>query len=145
VGVVSLVLLATLVIGLVLIYRATHKSNGPQPAGGTSSAVPSAPASTRRSTAPTSAAATQTAVAKVTVPADVVGKSEATARAELEALGLVVQVRQQQNGSADPGTVLRTEPGVNSQVDPGGVVVLVVATAPPPPPPPTSNPGPSSS
>jgi hypothetical protein len=134
VGTVALLLLAMLVIGLVLIYRALHNEATPQPVTSASSAAPSTSPSVPRTTAaaPTSTPPSPTPAPKVTVPADVVGKSEAAARAELEALGLVVQVRSQPSGSADPGTVLATEPGPNSAVDPGSTVVLVVAVAPPP-------------
>ena len=137
---VALLLIAMLVIGLVLIYRATRPSTGPEPpVTASTSATPSPTQSARPSAVPTSAAPSRTAAAKVTVPGDVVGKSQAAARAELEALGLVVQVKNQQNPTAEPGTVLATNPKAGTPVDPGSTVVLVVATAPPPaPPPPTS-------
>jgi PASTA domain len=138
---VALVLIVMLVVGLVLIYRATHKASIPQP--GSSESVPAAPTTTppaRPSVVPTTTAPSPTAAAKVAVPGDLVGKTEAAARTELAALGLVVQVKPQQSGNAPPGTVLSTDPGAGVQVDPGSTVVLVVATAPPPPPPPSPTP-----
>jgi hypothetical protein len=145
VGTIALVLIAMLVIGVVLIYRATRDTATPEPAGSEStSAVPSAPPSTPRTTAPTSAAPpSPTVAATVTIPGDLVGKSETAARGELAALGLAVQVKRQQDAKAEPGTVLATDPGAGEQVQPGSTVVLVVATAPPPPPPPPSSAAPT--
>src|SRR6266511_2415769 len=138
---VALLLIAMLVIGLVLIYRATRPSTVPEPpVTASTSATPSPTQPARPSAVPTSAAPSRTAAAKVTVPGDVVGKSQAAARAELEALGLVVQVKNQQNPTAEPGTVLATNPKAGTPVDPGSTVVLVVATAPPPPPPTSASP-----
>src|SRR6266511_4397403 len=66
---VALLLIAMLVIGLVLIYRATRPSTGPEPpVTASTSATPSPTQSARLSAVPTSAAPSPTAAAKVTVP-----------------------------------------------------------------------------
>jgi serine/threonine-protein kinase len=70
---------------------------------------------------------------QVDVP-DVTGKSESAARSDLESAGLRADVREEESGAADPGTVLRQAPGSGARVDKGSSIALVVAKAPPAPP-----------
>src|SRR5215217_9138473 len=67
---------------------------------------------------------------QVSVP-DVVGKGEDAARGELEDAGLRAEVSEEESEDADPGTVLRQDPGAGKSVSKGSAVKLVVAKAPP--------------
>jgi serine/threonine-protein kinase len=63
----------------------------------------------------------------VTVP-DVVGKSQVEAAQELGALGLDVVPKEEASTDAEPGTVLRQNPGAGEEVRAGAEVTIVVAT-----------------
>jgi len=67
---------------------------------------------------------------KVSVP-DVVGDKEDNARSRLEDAGLRAEVSEEESEDADPGTVLRQDPGAGKSVSKGSAVKLVVAKAPP--------------
>ncbi|MDD3279788.1 MAG: Stk1 family PASTA domain-containing Ser/Thr kinase [Lachnospiraceae bacterium] len=73
-------------------------------------------------------AATPT-ITNVTIPADVVGKSEQDATTQLTALGLVVSgnVTKQNDETVALGNVISVTPGVGSSVAPGTEVSLVVS------------------
>jgi serine/threonine-protein kinase len=66
----------------------------------------------------------------VAIPAAIVGQDVADARVELARLGLVDRVVEEEDANAEPGTVLRTDPGAGTQVPVGSEVTLVVAKAP---------------
>jgi eukaryotic-like serine/threonine-protein kinase len=63
---------------------------------------------------------------------DVVGKTEANARSDIEAAGLRVgEVTEQETADEDPGTVLKQTPAAGKNVAKGSAVKLTVAKAPP--------------
>jgi beta-lactam-binding protein with PASTA domain/tRNA A-37 threonylcarbamoyl transferase component Bud32 len=64
--------------------------------------------------------------AELTIP-NVVGKTEAEARAELTQLGFTNVVGFPEESDQTPGTVLRTEPAVGAEVNKSDQVLLVVA------------------
>lgn len=64
---------------------------------------------------------------KVVVP-DVVGKTQVDATAALMDKGLKVVPKSEPNKDAEPGTVLRQNPGGDTEVDAGTSVTIVVAT-----------------
>ncbi|MBL7621612.1 Stk1 family PASTA domain-containing Ser/Thr kinase [Frankia sp. AgB1.8] len=65
----------------------------------------------------------------MTIPADVIGKSFADAKAELAAMNLQVQRGPDDtSGTADKNTVATVSPGVGSTVNPGDTVTLSVST-----------------
>ena len=66
---------------------------------------------------------------QVAVP-DVVGQDVDDARSELEEAGLTADVTREESEDEEPGTVLRQEPGADSEVDAGSSVALVVAEEP---------------
>ena len=84
-------------------------SSGRHPAGG-----PAQPAASART---------------VNVSASLAGRPVPVVRRDLQALGLVAQVRTHQDGQAAPGTVLRLYPTGRVQA---GSVILLTADAPPP-------------
>jgi hypothetical protein len=132
-GVIGLVLLGALLTGVWLIYTADDEPPAPQASG---PAVPSAPATTVPTTAPaTSAPPTSAEPETVKVPDDLVGLTEEEARQRLTDAGLRVQVVRREDATMAPGTVLDSEPGPGSDVEPNSVVRIVVATAPRPSPP----------
>jgi beta-lactam-binding protein with PASTA domain/tRNA A-37 threonylcarbamoyl transferase component Bud32 len=61
-----------------------------------------------------------------TVP-DLAGEPYADAVAELEAMELEVESRDEQNDEREPGQVIRTEPAAGQEVEPGDTVLVVVA------------------
>ena len=65
----------------------------------------------------------------VNVSASLAGRPVAVVRRDLQALGLVAEVRAQPDGQAAPGTVLRLYP--TGQVRAGTVILLTTATPPP--------------
>ena len=65
----------------------------------------------------------------VNVSASLAGRPVTVVRRDLQALGLVAEVRAQRDGQAAPGTVLRLYP--TGQVRAGSVIVLTTATPPP--------------
>ncbi len=70
------------------------------------------------------------AAGDVTIPADLVGKSQATAEAELRGLGLVPSSVPYANATSHkPGTVDSTDPQVGSAVRPGATVTLNVVSS----------------
>lgn len=73
---------------------------------------------------------------QVSIP-DVVGQSRAQATSTLQNAGFQVQVVEQQDGSASPGTVLAQAPVGGNKGRKGSTVTITVATAPPPNPTPT--------
>ena len=66
----------------------------------------------------------------VAIPAAIVGQDVADAGVELARLGLVDRVVEEEDVNAQPGTVLRTDPGAGTEVPVGSEVTLVVAKAP---------------
>ena len=68
-------------------------------------------------------------VRTVNVSTSLAGRPVAVVRRDLQALGLVVEVRAQQDGQAAPGTVLRLYP--SGQVRAGSVILLTAAAPPP--------------
>ncbi|WP_138445043.1 Stk1 family PASTA domain-containing Ser/Thr kinase [Sinomonas susongensis] len=69
---------------------------------------------------------------KVAVP-NLVGRTEADAKAALADLKLQAQVTLQASSTAAAGTVIGQDPAANEAVDQGGTVFLTVAEAPPAP------------
>jgi serine/threonine-protein kinase len=68
---------------------------------------------------------------RVQIPADVIGKSQADATAELQALKLVVDAIESDSPSDRPvGTVLSTDPRAGTTVDVGSTVTLVLSGGP---------------
>lgn len=68
---------------------------------------------------------------RVQIPNDVVGKSEADATAQLQALGLTVNAVQSDSPSNQPvGAVLSTDPRVGTSVDVGSTVTLILSRGP---------------
>ena len=65
----------------------------------------------------------------VNVSTSLAGRPVAVVRRDLQALGLVVEVRTHQDGQAAPGTVLRLYP--TGQVRAGSVILLTAAAPPP--------------
>ncbi|HEY8583608.1 MAG TPA: PASTA domain-containing protein [Capillimicrobium sp.] len=65
----------------------------------------------------------------VAVP-DVLGQDEADARSALETAGLSVDVEEQEDSEAEPGTVTSQDPAAGEEVEEGTVVTLVVAVEP---------------
>jgi serine/threonine-protein kinase len=70
-----------------------------------------------------------TGVEQVAVP-DVKGKSFEEASSQLQAKGFQVQRNDQVTDSADPGTVVKQDPGAGSKIDKGSTVTLAVAKEP---------------
>ena len=70
---------------------------------------------------------------KIKVP-DVIGESEAQAKADLGNAGFQVVVIEQEDGSVDAGTVLAQSPEGGTLLAAGKTVTITVATEPPPPP-----------
>jgi beta-lactam-binding protein with PASTA domain/predicted Ser/Thr protein kinase len=66
---------------------------------------------------------------RIAVP-KVADLSEQDARSQLEALGFVVDTRQQETSAKDPGTVLQQAPPAGTRLSKGGTVTLTVAKAP---------------
>ncbi len=66
---------------------------------------------------------------QIEVP-DVVGRPRAEAERTIQDAGLQTSVSEEESGDADPGTVLRQDPGAGSQLARGKTVTLVVAKAP---------------
>jgi serine/threonine-protein kinase len=66
---------------------------------------------------------------QVTVP-NVVGADVDDARDQLESAGLTADVRREEDPDAEPGTVLRQDPGADEEVEAGSEVTLVVAEEP---------------
>ncbi|RMI14452.1 Stk1 family PASTA domain-containing Ser/Thr kinase [Cellulomonas triticagri] len=67
----------------------------------------------------------------VQIPNDVIGKLEADATAQLQALNLQVQsVESDQPSNQPAGTVLSTDPRAGTQVQPGSTVTLVLSRGP---------------
>jgi serine/threonine-protein kinase len=54
-------------------------------------------------------------------------RARADAVAELEAMGLEVESKDEQDDEREPGQVIRTEPGAGQELEPGDTVVVVVA------------------
>ncbi|UTT59058.1 D-alanyl-D-alanine carboxypeptidase family protein [Cellulosimicrobium cellulans] len=75
----------------------------------------------------------------VAVPANLVGKQQATVEAALQGAGLKVSVTTKADPAA-PGTVLSVAPGSGTQVAPGSTVAIVVSSGPPPEPEPSPEP-----
>lgn len=71
---------------------------------------------------------------KVTVPR-LISMNVDDARELLEdpKLGLMLDVREEENSVVTPGTIVDQIPGPNSDIEQGGTVVVTVAKAPPPP------------
>ncbi|MCM3925438.1 Stk1 family PASTA domain-containing Ser/Thr kinase [Frankia sp. AiPs1] len=70
------------------------------------------------------------AAGDIAIPADLVGRSQATAEAELRALGLVPNSVPYANATSHKiGTVDSTDPQVGSAVKPGGTVLLNVVSS----------------
>jgi hypothetical protein len=65
----------------------------------------------------------------VNVSASLAGRPVAVVRRDLQALGLVAEVRTQRDGQAAPGTVLRLYP--TGRIRAGSVILLTTATPPP--------------
>jgi len=65
--------------------------------------------------------------ATLTIPADIIGKSFADAKAELEAMNLKVQQTTDTSGTAAQGDVAAVNPDVGSTVQPGDTVTLAVS------------------
>ncbi|MHA7618222.1 D-alanyl-D-alanine carboxypeptidase family protein [Cellulosimicrobium cellulans] len=78
----------------------------------------------------------------VAVPANLVGKQQATVEAALQGAGLKVSVTTKVDEAA-PGTVLSVTPGSGTQVAPGSTVAIVVSSGPPPEPEPEPSPEPT--
>ena len=70
-------------------------------------------------------------VDQVTVP-DVIGQSEASATAELQAAGFKVKVQEQLADEADDGRVLDQSPNAGTEADEGSTVTIIVGQAPGP-------------
>jgi serine/threonine-protein kinase len=72
-------------------------------------------------------------VTTLTVP-DVIGQTEAAARAALQSAGFTnVQVQPTENdGTVEEGEVVNTNPAPGSSAAPDDAVVLLIATGPPP-------------
>jgi eukaryotic-like serine/threonine-protein kinase len=66
---------------------------------------------------------------QIAVP-DVVGRPRDEAERTIQDAGLQASVREEESADADPGTVLRQEPGAGSQLARGRTVTLIVAVAP---------------
>ncbi len=79
---------------------------------------------------------------KIKVP-DVLGESEAQAKADLGNAGFNVVVIEQEDGSVDAGTVLAQSPEGGTFLAAGKTVTITVAKEPPPPPPSSPAPDPS--
>ena len=71
-------------------------------------------------------AAESTTDGKVTMPDDIIGQDIEKAQAELEALGLTVQITYQES-ERDSGTVLQADAAPGTELDAGATVVLTVA------------------
>lgn len=68
---------------------------------------------------------------RVQIPADVIGKTQADATAQLQALNLVVDAIESDSPSDRPvGTVLSTDPRAGTTVDVGSTVTLVLSGGP---------------
>ncbi|MDQ8042623.1 D-alanyl-D-alanine carboxypeptidase family protein [Cellulosimicrobium sp. XJ-DQ-B-000] len=78
----------------------------------------------------------------VAVPANLVGRQQATVEAALQGAGLKVSVTTKVDEAA-PGTVLSVTPGSGTQVAPGSTVAIVVSSGPPPEPEPEPSPEPT--
>jgi hypothetical protein len=130
-GIVGLILFALLAAGLYLIV-ATDDEDAPTapPSQPPPPAVTSAAPTVSRP--PSSPPRPSSVAPAVTVVPTVVGVSEEEARQRLADAGLRVQVRRQTSSSAEPGTVLSSNPDVGTEVPQGSVVQLVVAVAPSP-------------
>jgi serine/threonine-protein kinase len=70
--------------------------------------------------------------AQVAIPTDVVGKPEAAATSELQALGLKVQSQQTQSDTVAQGNVIATTPAAGTSVAKGSSVTLTVSAGPAP-------------
>jgi len=90
------------------------------------------------SVAPGTAVKLFVASGQVTVP-ELVGQARDAARAQLNALGLQVNIDTQESSDASPGQVLSQSVTEGSTVDVGSEVDLVVASAPPASPSPSSS------
>ena len=66
---------------------------------------------------------------KVTVPGDLVGKPFGEVQQILQKAGFLVQSREQNSDSAEPGTVLKVQPGSGSSVNKGATINVTVAKA----------------
>ncbi|WP_308191296.1 Stk1 family PASTA domain-containing Ser/Thr kinase [Cellulomonas sp. ACRRI] len=74
-----------------------------------------------------------TAPTTVTIPNDIVGKSEADATAQLQGLGLTVDAVSSDDPSSQPaGTVISSDPRVGSKVAIGSTVTLTLSSGPNP-------------
>jgi beta-lactam-binding protein with PASTA domain len=69
----------------------------------------------------------------IVVP-DVTGRTESDARAELEDLGLVVEVRTESSEDVDEGLVVSTDPAAGATVEAGTTVTMTVSSGPEPQP-----------
>jgi serine/threonine-protein kinase len=74
-----------------------------------------------------------TAPTTVTIPNDIVGKSEADATAQLQGLGLTVDAVSSDDPSSQPaGTVLSSDPRAGSTVPLNSTVTLTLSSGPNP-------------
>jgi eukaryotic-like serine/threonine-protein kinase len=90
--------------------------------------TPTAPATTA-ATVEVTGTATPSAEPILVEPADFLGRPVDAVRAQLEAMGLVVQLQEVQDRDADPGTVVDVAP-LSARLEPGQTVLVSYAVAP---------------
>jgi hypothetical protein len=133
VGILALLLLGILAYGVWLIVQSRDRSASPAapPTAAPPTATSTSATPRQTSSAPTTGPPTPTATtAAATVPVpQLVGLSEAAARAALERIGLTARV-QFRPSDRTPGTVIDTSPRPGASVPAGSQVTLVIAQAP---------------
>lgn len=72
--------------------------------------------------------------AKVRIPTSINGAEEASATADLRALGLEVAVQYENSDTVEVNRVIRSDPAPGTEVDADSTVTLIVSTGPPPDP-----------